>query len=291
MTYDIYFDTTTPPSQVAWNVSQTTFGPGALEFGTTYYWQIIAWDTYGANTEGPLWHFTTRINNPPVPPFDPSPINESIDISIDTELDWDCYDPDYDPVTYDVYFGASSNPPQIAWNHTQTMYDPGILEFGTTYYWQIIAWDTYGANTEGPLWHFTTEEEPIPVPDLECTGALHWTDVEPGSTVSVDIEVENIGEPQSLLNWEIASYPSWGTWTFTPNHGEGLQPEDGPLFIEVDVVAPDQPESEFEGEVKIVNSDDPADFCILDVTLATPMSQPYAIKSFFSQYLFLAGSL
>jgi len=60
-------------------------------------------------------------------------------------------------VTYDVYFGSSSPPPLIISRHSQTTYDPGKLDYGTQYYWQIVAWDNYGASISGPIWSFTTE--------------------------------------------------------------------------------------------------------------------------------------
>ena len=75
------------------------------------------------------------------------------------------------------------------------------------------------------------------------------------------------------MSWEVSAYPNWGTWTFDPADGTGLTPEDGTLTINVEVVAPDEEETEFTGEVKIVNSNDPDDFCIIDVSLVTPMSQ------------------
>ena len=77
----------------------------------------------------------------------------------------------------------------------------------------------------------------------------------------------------SLLDWEIESYPDWGTWTFAPDGGVGLTPEDGALTVDVEVVAPADPETEFEGEIVLVNSDDPTDTCTIDVALATPVSQ------------------
>ena len=110
-------------------------------------------------------------------------------------------------------------------------------------------------------------------PDLTCEGSLSWNDVTGGSTVYGSITVENIGSPGTLLDWEIESYPDWGTWSFDQESGTGLTPEDGEIIVDVEVVAPDDPETEFEGEVKIVNSENSADFCIIDVSLATPVSQ------------------
>jgi len=110
--------------------------------------------------------------------------------------------------------------------------------------------------------------------NIHCFGDLNWNDVEPGTTVGGSLIVENIGDPESLLDWEIESYPDWGTWTFIPDSGEDLTPEDGMITINVEVAAPDEPETEFTGEVKIINSEDPDDICIIDVSLATPVSQP-----------------
>jgi len=110
------------------------------------------------------------------------------------------------------------------------------------------------------------------IPDLDCTGSLNWADVSPGDTVSATFTVSNVGDPTSLLNWEIESFPDWGNWTFTPANGVGLTPEDGDVIITVEVVAPDDPETEFSGEIIIVNSDDGDDTCTIDVILATPFN-------------------
>jgi hypothetical protein len=118
-------------------------------------------------------------------------------------------------------------------------------------------------------------------PDLDCAGTLSWTDVEPGATVTGTFTVENIGDSLSLLDWEIESYPDWGTFTFDPDGGLDLTPEAGAVTVTVDVVAPEDPETEFEGEIVLVNSEDPDDICIIDVALATPVSQQSLIFQFF----------
>ena len=113
-----------------------------------------------------------------------------------------------------------------------------------------------------------------PVTDLDCEGFLDFTDIMPGETVTDSFYVENIGEPGSELNWEIESYPDWGDWTFIPDSGTGLTPEDGYFEVEVSIVAPDEKNENFHGEILIVNSDDSSDTCNIDVSLATPVNQP-----------------
>jgi len=106
-----------------------------------------------------------------------------------------------------------------------------------------------------------------PVPDLDCDGDLDWTDVEPGETVIGTFIVENIGEPDSLLDWEIDEYPEWGTWTFDPDGGLDLTPEAGAVTVTVETVVPDDPEIEFEGEIVLANTENPDDTCIIDFAL------------------------
>ena len=66
--------------------------------------------------------------------------------------------------------------------------------------------------------------------------------------------------------------------------GENLKPGDGPVTVEVDVVAPDDPETEFTGEIKIVNSENPYDYCIIDISLATPISYQAQLYQFLERF-------
>ena len=209
-------------------------------------------------------------NQPPYPPSNPYPENGTLDVSVNTDLSWTGGDPDqYNQVTYDVYFGITSLPTKVEANQSATTYNPGTLNYETTYYWKIVAWDNHGASNTSELWDFTTEDEP-PIPDLDCDGSLSWIDVKPGATVEGSFTVENIGDPNSLLDWEIESYPDWGTWTFDPE--SGVLADGDSITVEVEVVAPDDPETEFEGEIKVVNSEDPDDFCIIQASLVTPVN-------------------
>jgi len=112
----------------------------------------------------------------------------------------------------------------------------------------------------------------LPEPAISCEGLLHWDNVKTGSTVNGTFQVCNSGEPGSLLNWEVASYPSWGSWTLTPSNGTGLAEGDC-VTISVEVVAPPTKKKTFTGKIKMINSDHPTDFCEIDVTLITPRAR------------------
>jgi len=116
------------------------------------------------------------------------------------------------------------------------------------------------------------EEPPVPdEPDLDCEGSLSWTNITPGSTVFGSFKVQNIGDPNSLLNWKVnISSISWGTWTFTPEFGENLTPEDGQVTVQVSVIAPDETNSEFQGHIKVDNQGNSSDFDLIPVYLGTP---------------------
>jgi len=156
--YDVYFGTNSSPPMVTGNLSNSTYNPGMFDNETTYYWKIIAKDNHSAQTEGPLWHFTTAQNHPPFPPRNPNPDDGAIMVDPDIILSWTGDDPDPgDIVTYDVYLSENSPPWQVVSNQSENTYDPpGVLKNYTTYYWKIVSWDYHGASIEGPIWEFST---------------------------------------------------------------------------------------------------------------------------------------
>ncbi len=119
-------------------------------------------------------------------------------------------------------------------------------------------------------------------PDLICAGELRSEDVVPGATVSGSFTVENAGDSGSELDWEVTEYPDWGSdWTFTPASGTGLTPEAGPVTVDVSFVAPPDSETEFFGDIKVVNSNDVSDFCRIDVYVLTPRSKTVNFPLFY----------
>jgi len=151
-------------------------------------------------------------NNPPNVPERPNPSNGANNVSINPILSWQCSDPDNDSLTYDVYFGTSSNPPKVA-TVTSSSYNPGTLQYDTTYYWKIIASDGK-ATTSGPVWHFTTGDNNPPNapynphPSDGATGVsvnptLTWQCSDPdGDALEYKISLTEVGS-------NIVSQSSW----------------------------------------------------------------------------------
>ena len=280
--FDVYFEKndTTPDVLVSDDQIATSYQPGTLDMESDYYWQIIAHDEYGLTVSGPIWHFTTRGNSPPNAPSNPSPMNGATNVPINPTLTWTCTDPDGDKMYYDVYFDAENPNPttQVSINQTGKTYQPSQLEYNTTYYWKIVTEDIFGATTEGPIWSFTSMEEPVYIPNLDATGTLQWTGVKGGSTVTGSFQVRNIGDTTSELFWRVEESPDWGNWTFNPDHGDALTPEEGYKTIQVSVIAPPIKKTEFTGEVKVINVNDPSDFKIIPVSLETPRNKAFYIN-------------
>jgi len=195
--------------------------------------------------------------------------------------------------------GSSFGPSNSIWSYTAnpvtSFYASGIsgaerLENSDTLICDGVAARFFEVNPEKEtVWEYTNpyptpslndvfkiayipHEEPIG-PNLYCTGSLTWNNVKPGQTVIGSFQVQNIGVNNSLLNWTVnLSSIKWGTWTFTPEHGENLMPNDGQLTVNVTVIAPNIKGSKFEGYVQVENTDNPNDFEEIPIHLKTSLT-------------------
>jgi len=116
------------------------------------------------------------------------------------------------------------------------------------------------------------------IPDLDCDGEVFVQDVKPGTTATGNFEVANIGDPDTILYWSIESYPSWGTFTITPNNG--ILADGQTEIITVEIIAPEQHNQEYEGEIKVVNDEDSNDYDTIPVTLITSGNKALSINFF-----------
>jgi PKD repeat protein len=182
-----------------------------------------------------------KINNAPYTPAEPSPSDGATDVPIDADLSWTGGDPDAeDTETYDVHFGTNSNPPLAAENQPETTYDPGMLDYSTEYYWQIVATDDHGAMTEGGVWTFTTAapdntppivSNPSATPDtiLNDNGRprILGTNISQLSvTVTDDTEIDTVTIDLSPIGVsyeaQMTNIPGTDTWTITTNAVDGI---------------------------------------------------------------------
>ncbi len=98
-------------------------------------------------------------NLPPNEPGKPDPSDGETGVDINQDLSWECSDPNGGVIKYDIYFGKTSPPLKVASNITGKSYNPGEMDYKSTYYWKIIAWDDQGATSSGPIWSFLIKEK------------------------------------------------------------------------------------------------------------------------------------
>jgi len=186
--YDVYFGTSSNPTTLNGTVTTSNRTMPTLSFNTTYYWKVVAKNGCGHSTEGPIWSFTTGCTTPDKPVDPLIPLNGSAPISVEVDLDWaDCANAS----SYDVYFGTSSNPTTLNGTVTTSNRTMPTLSFNTTYYWKVVAVNSCGNNSSGPVWNFSTGcPNPLMPTNPSPANSSHWIPV------------------STILNWDDSQYAS-----------------------------------------------------------------------------------
>jgi len=93
----------------------------------------------------------------PVQAREPEPADGAVDVSVDTVLDWRA---GREAAMHEVYFGTDAEALALVDTVTDSLYAPGVLDLGATYYWQIDEVNEAEAISTwaGPLWNFATQE-------------------------------------------------------------------------------------------------------------------------------------
>ncbi len=150
----------------------TNYSPGTLKMAKTYYWRVDEFDII--NTfKGDVWSFTTEgaVGSP-------GPANGAVDVTQTPILTWT---PGFG-ASHEVYFGADAGSLENkgSGNLGSESFEPGQLEWDTTYYWRVDEANNANADSPwtGPLWSFTTANFLI-IDDFESYNDLDEGD--PGS--------------------------------------------------------------------------------------------------------------
>ena len=148
-----------------------SYTPGTLKMAKTYYWRVDEFDVVETH-KGNVWSFTTQgaVGSP-------DPANGAVDVTQTPILTWS---PGFG-ASHEIYFGTdeSSLENKGSGNLGSESFDPGQLEWNTTYYWRVDEANNANADSPwtGPLWSFTTANFLI-IDDFEAYNDLDPTDPE-----------------------------------------------------------------------------------------------------------------
>jgi len=148
----------------------TTYIPGLLKMAKTYFWRVDEFDVVETH-KGDVWKFTTigAVGSP-------QPANGAVDITQSPVLTWV---PGVFADTHEVYFGTDDASLELKGSGSlgAESFEPGQLEWNTTYYWRIDEANNASADSPwtGPLWSFTTANFLI-VDDFESYNDLDESD-------------------------------------------------------------------------------------------------------------------
>ncbi len=176
-----------------------TYNPGTLKMAKTYYWRVDEFDIVETH-KGDIWSFTTvgAVGSP-------SPANGAVDVTQTPILTWT---PGFG-ASHEVYFGADASSLELkgSGNLGAESYDPGQLEWNTTYYWRIDEANNANADSPwtGPLWSFTTANFLI-IDDMESYNDLDPTD--PESNRIFNAWLDGLDDPSngSIVGYDIPPF-------------------------------------------------------------------------------------
>jgi hypothetical protein len=147
----------------------TTYTPGILKMARTYYWRVDEFDSL-ETYKGDVWSFTTEgaVSSP-------NPAKGAVDVTQTPVLTWA---PGLG-ATHELYFGADPASLELKANGNlgEESYEPGQLEWNTTYYWRVDEANNTNVDSPwtGPLWNFTTANFLV-VDDFESYNDLNPDD-------------------------------------------------------------------------------------------------------------------
>ena len=106
---------------------------------------------------------TTDNNSAPGLPFNPMPANAAGEIPNVLTLSWEALDPnEADTLRYDLVFfkGGESPNTKVATDLLEPHFEMTDLDYGATYYWQVIVNDGKADPVFGEIWRFETAAFP-----------------------------------------------------------------------------------------------------------------------------------
>jgi len=214
--YTIQIDNTSNFSSPEYTNSPTvsTYTPGTNLATGTWYWRVLATNTYGSSSYTSGW--SVILGNAPGVPTLALPANASSTSDLTPTFDWN----DVSGATsYTILVDNNSDysSPEINQSPTASTYTPGTNMATGTYYWKVLATNAFGSSVYTASWTVTLGNLPA-VPTLATPAdastlyilkpVFDWNDVSGATTYT--ILVDNNSDFSSA---EINQSPTVSTYT------------------------------------------------------------------------------
>jgi hypothetical protein len=202
--------------------------PDTLVAETSYRWKVFAETDAGETAESDRWTFATGtgFNNPPGYLRFTSPWvawDPRIDIPLDAVLTWECFDPDGETLTYELYYRQDEEDDST---HVSGLTEPEFstpLDADTQYEINVWAVDGHGASGFRNWVNFYTVTTPPPHDPYPADGAtdmppelvLSWSCTDPdGDDLTYDVEMGRAGSAMNQVASSISQdeLPVVGLW-------------------------------------------------------------------------------
>jgi len=184
--------------------------PDTLDSEVSYIWNVITEGSGGRSEESAQRIFITGtgFNNPPATASDFIPSRESVEVPIPVYFSWFCFDPDGDPLLFDIWYWRDGDPDSTHVPSISAFTYTAPLDADTRYYWKVIASDDQGGRSESHSIPFNTVSTPPPHDPFPADGAedvpfdvtLSWSCADPdGDALTYDVEMGYAGSGMSLI--------------------------------------------------------------------------------------------
>jgi photosystem II stability/assembly factor-like uncharacterized protein len=152
--------------------TQYTVPNGKLNPTITYFWRVMAKNSFGVSLWSTVWNFSTTAA--PGAPTLILPVNNSVNIPLTPNFTWNAVT---NATSYKIQISTSSGFTSIVDSVTtlSTNYQipAGKLNMSNTYYWRVNASNSFGTGSWSVVWSFSTAGAPTaPVLLLPVNGAL-----------------------------------------------------------------------------------------------------------------------
>ncbi len=171
----------------------STYTPAANLTIGTYYWKVLATNSYGSSTYSGSW--SVSLGSPPSAPALVSPANGSTVTDFTPAFDWNDVS-GAESYTILVDNNSDFSSPEINQSPTVSTYTPSDdLGYGT-YYWKVSAENSYGTGSYSSTWSLT-----IPAPNIALSKSSVSTSADIEGTDTDSFNISNTGGTD--LNYNI----------------------------------------------------------------------------------------